>query len=353
MFYCIATTRGFDNLAGFPMQTVPTLLLLGIGRWGSNHLRVLQSLPIELFVADTEIKRLESARAAGLESSHLTTQYRDFAATVDAAVVVTPAPSHFSLCRELLEGGKDVFVEKPITLQSSEAKKLAELAAQKNRLLQVGHIFRFDPASQWLREAVQQGKFGRLRILRGNFSGFKRPRNDSGVTFADAIHFIDLFNFFLGKPPLRVSATMRDFMRRGMEDESLITMDYDGAVWATVTTGYHSPGKFRTVEVIGDELSAVCDYNVAQYKIKTYRNHHLSDGNDFKAVEGEMRQLEFPPEEPLLGELRAFISSLKTRRQPLADAWAGYEAVRVIEAAMESARSGRIVELERNGNEAK
>ena len=120
---------------------------------------------------------------------------------VDAAVIVTPAQSHFPLCREFLEAGKDVFVEKPLTLAPEESKQLAELADKNKRILQVGHIFRFDPATQWLRDAVQSGKFGRVNMLRGHFGGFKRPRNDSGVMFADGIHFVDLFNYFLNATP--------------------------------------------------------------------------------------------------------------------------------------------------------
>ena len=321
------------------------ILLVGIGRWGANHLRVLHSLPIELFVAELDAKRLESARALGIGEKHLSANYRDFAGQVDAAVVVTPAQSHFELCRQFLDSGKDVFVEKPITLTSKDAKALAELAGKRKRILQVGHIFRFDPASKWLRESIQQGKFGRVKILRGNFSGFKRPRNDSGVTFADAIHFVDLFNFILGKPPVRVTALLNDFMGRGMDDESFIAMDYEPGIWATVETGYHSPGKYRTVEVLGEELSAVCDYNVAQYKVKTYKNKHIKAGKDIKTEEGAMQQLEFPPEEPLLAELRAFIDSMQTRKAPLADGWAGYESVRVIEAALESARTGKAISL--------
>lgn len=324
------------------------ILLLGIGRWGANHLRVLKSLPIELFVSELDRKRLDSARALGLDDQHLSTNYKDFAGRVDGAVVVTPAPSHFDLCQELLEAGKDVFVEKPITLESKHASALARLAKEKKRILQVGHIFRFDPASQWLRQAIQEKKFGRVKLMRGNFSGFKRPRNDSGVTFADAIHFVDLFNFFVGRAPSKITAHLQDFLGRGMDDESLLAMEYpgpDGKIWATVETGYHSPGKFREVTVIGDELSAVCDFNVAQYKIKTYQNKHVKAGDDFKATEGGMRQLEFPPEEPLQAELRAFLESMQTRREPLADAMAGFESVRVLEAAMQSARTGQAVEL--------
>jgi len=331
--------------AEFPMTKV---LLLGLGRWGVNHLRNLNAMAVELYVAEVSSERLGPARKLGLPETRLTTRYQDFAAVVDCAVVVTPAQTHFPICCEWLVAGKDVFVEKPMTLVSEQGRQLAELAENRGRILQVGHIFRFDPASQWLREAIRAGEFGRVRLLRGNFSGFKRPRNDSGVMFADAIHFVDLFNYLLSQTPARVSAVVQDFLGRGMEDASLLSLEYacgERIAWGTVETNYFLPGKFREVMVIGDKLSALCDYNAAQYKVRTFANRHVREGGDFKALEGALHQVESPPEEPLLAELRAFVDSVQSRKPPLADGWAGYDSVRVLEAAAESAKRGQVVEL--------
>lgn len=324
------------------------VLLVGIGRWGANHLRVLHSLPVELYVSELDGKRLEAARKLGIPDARLSTHYEDFAGMVDAAVIVTPAQSHFPFCRKFLAAGKDVFVEKPLTLEAQESRQLAELADKKKRVLQVGHIFRFDPATRWIRDAIQSGKFGRVNILRGHFGGFKRPRNDSGVMFADGIHFVDLFNYFLNATPASVLAIHHDFMGRGMDDVSLVSLEYEtplGNTWATVENDYFIPGKFRDVTVVGEKLSAVCDYNIAQYKIKAYENRHVRDGADFKGVEGCVTQIECPPEEPLLAELRAFIKSVETRQKPLANGWAGYNAVKVLDAALQSARTGQRVRL--------
>lgn len=324
------------------------ILLIGLGRWGNNHLRVLNSLPVELCVAEVQPKQLDKARQLGIPDARLAANYRDLADKVDAAMVVTPAQTHFEICADFLNRGKDVFVEKPITLVSAEARQLTELAEKNGCILQVGHIFRFDPASQWLRDAIQAGTFGRINILRSNFSGFKRPRNDSGVTFADAIHFVDLFNYFLGQTPKRVGAVMMDFLGRGLDDASQLSLEYEthlGKTWGVIETNYFLPGKVREVTVIGSELSAVCDFNVAQYKIKTFANKHVNAGTEFKAEEGALHQIESPPEEPLLAELRAFVDSLETRQAPRADGWAGYHSVRVLEAAMQAARTGATVNL--------
>jgi UDP-2-acetamido-3-amino-2,3-dideoxy-glucuronate N-acetyltransferase len=325
------------------------ILLLGLGRWGANHLRNLNNLPVELFVAEVGDKQLDPARKIGIPAERLTTNYKDFINKIDGVVVVTPAQSHFPLCKEFLEAGKDVFVEKPLTLTNEDSKALAEIAEKHKRILQVGHILRFDPATLWLRDAVQNGEFGKVNMIRGHFGGFKRPRNDSGVMFADGIHFVDLFNFILGAQPKTVQAINHDFMGRGMDDVSFVSLEYDtprGKTWATVETEYFIPGKFREVIVCGDKLSAVCDYNISQYKIKTFANTHTAaGGNDFKATEGAVTQIECPPEEPLLAELRAFVDSVKTRATPRADAWSGYNAVRVLNAALESVKTGRAVTL--------
>src|SRR5436305_10883616 len=136
------------------MQQAKRILLIGLGRWGVNHLRVLQSMPVELYVAETEAARLNSS---GVAPSHRTANASSLFPIIDAAVVVTPAQTHFEICRDLLSAGKDVFVEKPITLKSAEAMQLVQLAMQSKLVLQVGHIFRFDTASVWMRDAIGQG----------------------------------------------------------------------------------------------------------------------------------------------------------------------------------------------------
>jgi predicted dehydrogenase len=325
------------------------VLLCGVGRWGMNHLRVLHSLRAELFICDADARRLEAARTLGISDSRLTTDFTKFPGQVDAAVIVTPAPTHFPLGQELLALGKDVFIEKPLALTSEEARQLAEMAELKQRILQVGHIFRFDPASPWLRDAMQKGLFGRIQMIRGHFGGFKRPRHDSGILFADGIHFIDLFNYFLGSTPKTVLAIHHDFMGRGMEDVSFVSLEYEtdlGTTWATVENDYHIPGKFREVIITGEKLGAICDYNAARDKIKLHENRHARHGAEFESIEGPVTNVECLAEEPLLAELRAFLESIETRRRPLAGGWEGYDAVRVLEAAMASAKTGRKIKLD-------
>ncbi len=129
-----------------------------------------------------------------------------------------------------------------------------------------------------------------------------------------------------------------------MDDVSLVSLEYQtpsGPVWATVETDYFTPGKFREVVVIGQCLSAVCDYAAATNKITTYENRHARSGS----AAGTVTHIPTPGGEPLHAELEAFLQSLSTREAPLSDGWAGYEAVRVLQAATESAQTGKAVAL--------
>src|SRR6266542_280808 len=114
------------------------ILLIGVGRWGINHLRVLKSMPVELFIADHHEQRLNSV---DIPQSHRSTDARSLFSKVNAAVVVTPAPAHFETCSELLEMGKDVFVEKPITLASSVRDRIPASRSRTAFILSISSIF--------------------------------------------------------------------------------------------------------------------------------------------------------------------------------------------------------------------
>ena len=149
----------------------------------------------------------------------------DFRAALDDVTlvdVVTPTEQHVDLCIAAIEAGKDVFVEKPLTLQVEAAQKLAAVVARSDRILHVGDYFRHHPLARYARERVTAGDLGSLRYLSGGFYGLKRARADIGVTANDAVHFLDLFSWLMGSAPVEVFAVHRDHFGRGLEDLALV-----------------------------------------------------------------------------------------------------------------------------------
>ena len=247
------------------------VLLIGLGRWGEKHLRVLRELGADVWVADVAAGRLAWAVKHGVDAAHAVTDHRRALGQVDAVDIVTPADSHLALATECLGAERDCFVEKPLTQTVAEARELLARVRVTTRVLQVGHIFRFHPVTDCLREALAADRIGAVRYATGRFAGFKRPRADVGVTQTDAIHYFDLFAHLLGRDATAVTATVRDYLGRGMDDLSFTTVEY-GETPAIVEAGYFVPGTHRECVIVGERGSLVADFG--QSTVSAYAGEH-------------------------------------------------------------------------------
>jgi len=318
------------------------ILLVGLGRWGEKHLRVLGELGATIWAADLSPERLAWAVRHGVAPGRVVADYRTALDAVDAVDIVTSADSHGQVARACLAGGRHCFVEKPLARTVAEARMLEAAAGAAGRVLQVGHIFRFHPATATLREALGAGRIGAVRYATGRFSGFKRPRMDVGVTQTDAIHYFDLFAHLLGREATRVSALQRDFLGRGLDDLSVTVVHY-GDVPAVVEASYFTPGTWRECVIVGERGTLVADYGTSV--VTVHLGEHRRHGDAWEAVETGKEELPTRGEEPLRLELQAFLDACAGRAPNPVPAAAGVRALEVVEAAARSARLGAAVAL--------
>jgi UDP-N-acetylglucosamine 3-dehydrogenase len=319
------------------------LLLIGVGRWGMNHLKTLTKLVDELYVVDSDPGQLKVVHEFSIPSDHLSTDYHDFLGRVDGVDVVTPADSHLAICNECFDRKKDVFVEKPIAFTSAEAKVMVSEASKRGVILQVGHIFRYHPAVSKIKQILEEGKLGTVQYAYGHFMGFKRPRTDVGVTQTDAIHYFDLFNYLFNEPPHAVTAVVKNYLNLPLDDTSVSALDYHGKI-VYIEAGYMPPEKRRDIAIVGDRASLYCDFQ--KNSLLFCENRHERQGGKCVALEGESRSLPVETQEPLTTELKAFLESIRSRSRPLADGQAGYEALKIVEVCYESSRRGKRLEIE-------
>ena len=318
------------------------ILLIGVGRWGKNHLKVLSKLADELYVADSDPALLKVCKEFSIPAGRTTTDYRDFLGIVDGVDVVTPADNHLSIGRDCFERKKDVFVEKPIAFTSEEAKEMIRLAEEQEAILQVGHIYRYHPATAKIKKMIEEGRLGDVQYAYGHFMGFKRPRTDVGVTQTDAIHYFDFFNYLLDAPPQSVTAVVKNYLNLPLDDTSVSVLDYSGKI-VFIEAGYMPPEKRRDIAIIGDRASLYCDFQKSE--LLFCDNRHERQGGKCVALEGRTQGILVEPEEPLTSELKAFLNSIRDRSKPLADGEAGYQALKIVEACYESSRTGRRIEI--------
>jgi UDP-N-acetylglucosamine 3-dehydrogenase len=319
------------------------VLLIGLGRWGKNHLKALASLVDELYVADSDPKQLDVCKEFAIPADHLSTDYRHFLNRVDGVDIVTPADSHRTICQDCFERGKHVFVEKPIGLTSVEAKEMISQANERGVILQVGHIYRYHPAALRIKQLIEEGRLGAVRYAYGHFMGFKRPRTDVGVTHTDAIHYFDLFNYLFSEPPQAVTAVVRHYLSLLLDDTSVSILDYRGKI-VFVEAGYMPPEKRRDISIVGDRASLYCDFQ--KNSLLFFENRHEKQGEHYVALEGEVSEIPLDSKEPLRIELEAFLHSMQNPSRPLADGNAGFEALKIVEACYESSQKGRRIEID-------
>lgn len=319
------------------------ILLVGLGRWGEKHLRVLRELGADVRLADLSPTRREWARGQGVAEDRVVADYRDALGAVDAVDIVTPADTHRALAIDCLAAGRPCFVEKPLAVTAAEGRAIDAAARAAGGVVQVGHVFRFHPVTAALRAALQAGRVGAVRYVTGRFSGFKRPRTDVGVTHTDAIHYFDLFAYLLGRPATAVAALQRDYLGRGLDDMSVTTVHY-GEVVAVIEANYFVPGTHRECVVVGERGSLVADYGAAT--VTLYAGEHRRRAGGWEAVDTGKEELAIGRDEPLRLALAAFIDACRGRAPSPVDAAAGVHALEIVEAAALAARLGRTVALE-------
>ncbi|MGH7397951.1 MAG: Gfo/Idh/MocA family protein [Candidatus Rokuibacteriota bacterium] len=318
------------------------VLLIGLGRWGEKHLRVLAELGVELWVADVSAERRLFAVRVGVAPDRAVADFRQALPHVDAVDIVTPADNHLALAGACLRAGRDCFVEKPLTRTVDEGRRLAAILAETGRVLQVGHIFRFHPVTAMLREQLAAGAVGRVRYCTGRFAGFKSPRTDVGVTQTDAIHYFDLFAYLLGRDATAVTATLRDYLGRGLDDCSFTAVEY-GDVPVFVEAGYFAPGTHRDCVIVGEQGTLAADFGTSE--VRVLANRHVDSPSGWQAAEGAVESFKASGPEPLRHELERFLDTVARRGRPAVDVEASIAAMQTVEAAQRSSSLGRRVTL--------
>jgi predicted dehydrogenase len=319
------------------------VLLVGLGRWGEKHLRVLGELGVTVWVADVSEARRRWAIHHGAAENRTVSDYREVLPHVDAVDIVTPADTHLAVATACLERGRHCFIEKPLAMSAEASRRIVEAGDRAGRVVQVGHIFRFHPVTAALRAALGDGKLGRVRYATGRFAGFKRPRTDVGVTHTDAIHYFDLFAYLFQCEATTVSALQRDFLGRGLDDMSVTTVTY-GEIPTIVEANYFVPGTYRECVIVTEAGTLVADYAASTAVL--YAGTHERRGDAWEAVDTGKTDLDVGRDEPLRLELSAFLRACEHGPPAPVDARAGLRAVEVVEAAALAARLGRVVTIE-------
>ena len=322
---------------------------IGLGAWGKNLLRTVQGLPETSVVVacDSDQQPLSKLSPAypGVQFTDDPRQVLENRA-LDAIVIATPPASHFDLASRAMENGKDVFVEKPMVLGIDDGRRLLEIADQTNKILMVGHIMEYHPASLKLKEYVDSGKLGKIHYLYATRVNLGKVRDIENSLWSFAPHDISLIVFLLARMPVRVTATGADYLQKGIEDVSFMTMHFEDKTMAHIHVSWLDPHKERKLTIVGSKMMAVFDDTESSEKIWLYdrgvdtKMDYNTYGEYLSLRAGDITIPKIDSAEPLKLECQHFINSVKTRTQPRSDGRDGLRILTILNAAQKSMEQG-------------
>ncbi len=332
--------------------------VLGYGYWGPNLVRnFAESSGCEVVaVSDLREERLAQVRKR-YPAVRTTTSVAEVCESpdIDAIVVATPVSTHFELAFRALQAGKHVWVEKPMTATTDEARRLVAEADRRKKTLHVDHTFVYTGAVRKIKALIDGDGVGDIYYYDSTRVNLGLFQHDVNVIWDLAVHDLSIMDYLLPSHATAVSATGINHVAGGHEDIAYLTFFFDGSLIGHVNVNWLAPVKIRRTLIGGSRKMIVYDDLEPSEKVKVY-DKGITVADDPASVyqlkigyrAGDMWAPQVEIGEALGVEVRHFLESIESGRPSDTDGRAGLRMVQALEAATASMRErGRTVTLEK------
>lgn len=338
------------------------IAVVGYGYWGPNLVRNFAETPgLDLVaVADLDPTKLEivSKRYPAVRT---TTRYEDLLEdpSIDAIAIATPVNTHFPLGLAALEADKHLWLEKPMSETSEQARQLVAEAEKRGRVLHVDHTFIYTGAVRKIGDIVKGNELGDVLYYdstRINLGLFQR---DVSVISDLAVHDFSILDYLLGEHPVAVSASGINHYPGTPENLAYITLYYESNAIAHLNVSWLAPVKVRSILIGGDKKMVVYDDLEPSEKIKIY-DKGVSFTEDEAQIQemrvgyrtGDMWAPKLVGTEALRVEGEHFADCVINGKTSMTDGKLGLRVVELIEAAESSMSAmGEVVHVQRDEND--
>ncbi len=299
------------------MDTIP-VGVIGTGYLGRFHAQKYANLPqVELVgVVDVDPKRAEEV-ARETNTAPLS-DYRDLYTQIKAASVVVPTPLHHSIAKDLLEHEINVLLEKPMTTTLEEARELNHIAREKDLVLQVGHLERFNPAYLAVAQTVKNPLF----IESHRLNSFQERGTEVDVILDIMIHDIDIILNLVNDEVKRIHAVGIPVIS-SMIDIANARLEFENGCVVNVTASRISDKSMRKIRIFQHDAYISIDF--AAQGVSVYKK--IEEEGKLPYIVSE--QLKIESKDSLEEEIKSFLASIKHKRKPLVPGEAGIRALQV------------------------
>jgi predicted dehydrogenase len=304
--------------------------VVGVGYLGAFHAEKYASLPGVELVGVVDVNRARAEEIARKVGVPAVAALDELFGRIDCASIAVPTPAHAPVAAALLEHGIDVLVEKPITSTLDEGRRLVELAAARGRILQVGHLERFNPAIRSLAGILSEPRFIECHRL----APFTERGTEVDVILDLMIHDLDVILSVIDSPLERVEAVGVPVLSETADIANARLRFASGAI-ANVTASRVAMKRERKIRFFQADTYVAVDYG--DRSIRIYRRVPGANG---ALPTIEANEQHFSDADPLFDEIEAFVHAVRTRGTPLVDGVTAVRAMEVAErirAALESA----------------
>jgi predicted dehydrogenase len=290
--------------------------VVGVGHIGSNHARIYGETPSIEFAGIYDVDSERANNVAKKTKAPVAKSLGELADWIDAASIATPTNTHYDIARLLLERGKHLLIEKPITDNTAHAGELAALALRNHLVLQVGHVERFNPVLSALERFLTHPRF----IEAHRLSPYPERSTDIGVVLDVMIHDLEIILHLVRSPVQNIDAVGVPVLSRD-EDIANARIRFENGCVANVTSSRISPERMRKIRVFQEDAYLSLDYQ-------------NQSGEIYRRVDGRITRdkVQIEREEPLKRQLISFIECAGTGEAPRVSGW---EATAALELAVE------------------
>jgi len=330
--------------------------VIGLGYWGPNVLRNLVDLDSfkNIYCYDINQSVLDRCKRR-YPSIKLTGKYDDILndESVNSVFVCTPPATHYQIAKEALLSGKNVLIEKPMTVNAKEAEELIEISNKGSLKLMVGHTFEYSPAVEKIKEIIEGNILGDIYFISMTRINLGIHRKDVSVIWDLATHDLSILFKLIDGMPEKISTLSNSFVKKGIKDVAFINLKYGNGIIANINVSWLSPKKIRETIIVGSKKMLVYDDTKSDEKVKIFDKgvDVLKDPDSFGEYQltyrtGDITAPVLEAIEPLRIEINHFIDCVNNGLKPRTDGYCGLKVVKALEAAERSSeKDGEVVIL--------
>ena len=307
----------------------------GAGSWGKNHIRTLNELGALAGIVETSQNHKAKIQTDYQDIKFFNNIRGAIEYGFDGFTVATPAETHFEIGNQLLTAGYPVLIEKPLALNTQDAKTLVEISENNHVTLMVGHLLLFHPAIQKIKELLSLGRIGSLQYIYSNRLNLGTVRTEENVFWSFAPHDISIFQYLIESDPVHISSQGAAYVQDGLYDTTMTTLTYENNIQGHIYVSWLHPFKEHRLVVVGDKGMIHFDDSAENKPLMIY-----DKGIDWEQGKPVMRDgpteiVDYEPGLPLTLEMEYFINHL-SELPAIADGKNGLSVVSILEQATQS-----------------